>query len=1139
MKISDFTFDIPARADVQQSAAVHAETTLEEMFQSVVHRFPERVALAGGGMTMSFAELDTLSSAIANFIMAMHYGNEAIVGVFCKRGSAFLAAAYGVLRAGAVYLPVERELPLARQEIMLKPARLIITDSHCLREADHFKQKHPGILHLLCIDSPAFTQCLEKGTELKSTAYWEHVAEAGSDQGWKSYFDAVMFPQDVLEDMAANILEKSALAGKQQKRVLDIGSGSGVVASALIHASSQYTAMELARNELDRVDRLVRGAAVKVHQMEASDICFLEGEEFEFINLNGIVENFPGYNYLRQVLNSAVQKLSEDGVLFVGAVWDLGKKDLFRNALKEYALTSGNNNGLLRFDVSAELFLSESFFTDWAAESPVPVEISISRPNVKNDELSQYRFDVVIQKSQKAAVGRPQTRFGTDYLFALPKADLPSCLPEQAAYIVYTSGSTGIPKGVVVEHRNLLHIIGALREYAEGCERIALFAPLSFDASIQQMALSLFCDNSLYVLSDAERKSPEMFFECICKNRIDLCDMTPAIFNVLVEFLFERRLSLPISRILLAGEVLRPDTIQKFYSIPGNDRVVLFNVYGPTECTVDTCAYRVDAGNYNSFSAYPIGRAFAGSAITIRDKEGKALPDSVMGEMWISGDGVSRGYLNVDSSAAFVMADGRRCYRTGDYGYTQNGLVFYSGREDQQVKIRGNRVEIGEVENAIAGYPGVKQVAVVADTFRAGEEKTLAAYVVGEVDAALLRSYLEQLLPSYCVPSYYVPMVELPLSINRKVDKKALPSPQTQQSSTGGRRPSGPVEEKMAEIWKRLLGTEVSDADASFFSMGGHSIMAIRLIAMIEKELNVHIAVNELFAHPTIALLSSFFAGKAKVHDSPVIKLCHCEGGRNIFLFHPVGGSVFCYSELAKLLSHKYTVYAVEAAGFRPERTALNTELHKVEELAEYYLEEILKVETKDIIFGGWSFGGLLAYEAACRFEEMGNASGAVVVLDSVADNSKAKLVAAKDDIEMLKSLLQDALGFDETVLRALPREEKLAYLVECGEKTGLLPFGFSSVQMDNLLQTYRGNAIAAARYENPTRSDKEILLVRALDFSSNALIVSDDKYQGWSSFLREENIHLKWTEGTHENMLSPGLVGNVAKHILEYLSHE
>lgn len=1143
MKIADLPFGpkVPAKAAIgtSENPVAAADATFEGMFQAVVATHGDTVALVGSDAQLRFRELDSLSASIAGFIISLGYGAEDAVGVLCTRGARYLAAAMGILRAGAVYLPVEKELPLPRQEVMLSPARLIITDTHCLRRAEYLRYRLPGVTHILCLDAADGDAYIEKGGTLASTAYWEHVSEAGSDRGWLAFLGEDTPPAAVLQGLAHNVLAKTALAGLQQRRVLDIGSGSGAVAQALVGNATEYTAVELARPELDRVGRWQAPGTVLLHQMEAVDICFLEGREFDVICLHGVVECFPGYNYVRTVLRHAVDLLAEGGHIFVGAVPDLETKDAHRESLRAHAVATGDNAALLRFDASEELLVPRRFFTEWAAQSPVPVDVEFSETVVPGAPLAGCRYDVIIRRAERKHTSVCPAWQGTDALPAASQVALPPCRPEQAAYIVYTSGSTGVPKGVVVEHRHLVHIINALRPLAAGCARVALVAPLSFDASIQQLAVSLFCGGALHVLPDEERKNPSAFCRYVEQHNIDLCDMTPAFFNVLVAYLADRRLPLPVKRLLLAGEVMRPDVVHRFYSIPGNGSIVLFNVYGPTECTVDTTAFRIDVTNHEAFTAYPVGNALAGCRVTVRDAQGRRLPDAETGELWISGAGVSRGYLGDASPGAFTVAEGERCYRTGDNGYMLNGLVYYVGRDDQQVKIRGNRVEIGEVEGAIAGFPGVQQVVVVADTFRTGEDKRLAAYVVGNVDMAVLQRYLEQVLPPYCVPGYYVPMVELPFSINRKIDKRALPLPHQQVESVPLRRPTGPVEEKLADIWKRLLGVDVTDAEASFFSLGGHSILAIRLIAMIESEMQMHVSVKELFAHPSIASLSGFFAGKSCTSEGPVIKLCHCEGGKELFLFHPVGGSVFCYSELASHLSHKYSVYAVEASGFSKEKTALNTELHRVRDLAAYYLGEIMKVCGDNIILGGWSFGGLLAYEAACHYERMGHKAGAVLILDSVADNTKAKVVAAKDDVAMLKSLMQDTLAFDEAVLRSLPREEKLAYLVSCGEKTGVLPVGFSSVQMDNLLQTYRSNAIAAARYANPTPSDAHILLVRALDHAGNALTVPNDKYQGWSRFLKEENITLVWTEGTHENMLSPGLAGNVATHILDYMERE
>ena len=1170
MKLADFSLRAPTKNKTVTGSSSPADSacagveaapctdstigqcaTLEELFRSIVARNGSAEALAGGGSTLLFGELDGISERIARFILARGYGREAVVGVLCTRGALYLAAALGVMRAGAMYLPVEREQPQARKEAMLRPASLIIADSACLRDAECFHYRNPGIRHVLCLDAQQYEDVAEKGSGLVSTEYWEQVAEPGSDMGWKSDFDAAPCPPTELARMAAAVLEKCGLAHglphTAGRKVLDVGSGSGAVARALAGAASEYAAIDLARNELSRVSCLALPSEVTARRMEAVDIRFLEGREFDAVVLNGVVENFPGYNYLRKVLNHAVELLTPQGTLFVGAVRDLDRQDDLRAALQAHALASGNQTGLLRHDSSDELFVPRRFFAEWAARCSVPVTLEIT-PCVLGQSSGQqgeqaFRYDVVIRRggSQQPL---PLTRFGAQHLPPACDAPLSASVgaqveSAQAAYIVYTSGSTGVPKGVVVEHRNLMHILRALRPYAAGCARVGLVAPLSFDASVQQLAVSIFCGNSLYVLSDEERKNPSLFCACAQARGLDLCDMTPAFFNVLTDWLADQHQPLPLKALLLAGEVLRPDVIRKFYAIPGNEGVVLYNVYGPTECTVDSSAFRIDFVNYQNFTAYPIGRPLQGVGIHVMDRDGRPLPDSVTGELWISGEGVARGYLNNAGPGAFVEKDGQRFYRTGDNGFVQNGLVYYRGREDQQVKIRGNRVELGEVEKAVAGFPGVRQVAVVADIFRAGAEKSLAAYVVGQVDTALLRSYLERHLPPYCVPEYFVPMVELPFSINRKIDKKALPSPLGGVEVKGGRAPAGPVEEKLAEIWKRLLGVDVTDADAGFFSLGGHSILSIRLIAMIEKEMNIHVAVNELLTHSSIAQLAELLAGKTEKRESPVIRLCHCPGGKNLFLFHPIGGSVFCYGDLARHLAHKYTVYAVEAAGFSQKRTSITTELYTVESLAEYYLAEILKVESENIIFGGWSFGGLLAYETACRHAAQGHSLGPVIILDTVADNTRAKQMAAKDDIELLQTILQEGLAFDPQKLRTMPREQQLAYLVECGEKSGLLPDGFSAVQMDNLLLTYRGNALAAARYERPTPSDCKVLLVRALDFANNPQILLNDDYQGWSRFLQQGNIALRWTQGTHESMLSTGLASNVAGLMLEYLEEE
>lgn len=1146
MKIADIPLALPPRPPLRPAAETSAapSRSIEDLFREIVADHAETIALVGGGQTLSFAQLEHLSRGIADFIQARRYDSPPVVGVLCRRSALYLAAALGIWRAGGVYLPVECDMPTARQEIMLRPAVLIVTDSENSNAAEYLLYRNPAARHVLCLDAARCDDAIKLDGALSSIAHWEQIAETGSDRGWRNDVDGSPLAADTLEAMAQAVVEALGLGADSGKTILDIGSGSGTLARTLSRTAGVYTAFELARNEIDRLADFSADAPVRALPLEAIDLEFLEQGEFDAIVLNGVVENFPGYTYLRRVLDAAVARLAEGGTVYLGAVRDLDARDRLRERVVEHACRSGDQSALLHLDATTEMFVPRRVFTDWAAHSPVAVELSFRPTLPGNPAFADSRFDVIIRKGGRTAIAADPCRFGTDAIArarARAPASLPPIAPEQLAYIVYTSGSTGQPKGVMEEHRHLLHILAALKDFSDGCARVALVAPLSFDASIQQIAVSLFRGKTLHILSDEQRKRPEAFRDYVTRERIDLADMTPAFFNLLVDHLHETRSPLPIKRILLAGEVLRPDMVRKFYAVPGHEQVVLFNVYGPTECTVDSSAFRIDYANHQAFSAYPIGAPLNGVTITMHDRNGQQLPDSVTGELWISGAGVSRGYLNGENPESFVRINGVRAYRSGDQGFAQNGLIHYRGRTDQQVKIRGNRVEIAEVEKAVAAFPGVRQVAVVAGQFRTGEDKSLAAYVVGDIGIDALAAHLARQLPSYCVPDYFVPMVELPLSANRKVDKKALPSPLGGRAAaaSGGRPPESALEQALAALWTRLLGVAVTDATASFFTLGGHSILAIRLAALIEKEIGVHLSLPDLFQNPSIADLAEILEGKTVKRDGPVIKLSHHEGGRSIFLFHPVGGSVFCYSDLARLLGEHCTVYAVESAGFSTERNAVSSEHQRVETLADDYLAEIVKVARGDVIFAGWSFGGLLAYEAALRYQALGHAPTPVLILDTVADNRTARQMAAKDDADLLKTLLKATFALDEDVLRALPREKRMDYLVRCGEATGVLPTGFNAVQMGNLVQTYRRNTVAAARYEKRERSSNKILFVRATDFTNNPSIVADDLWQGWGRFVDPANICLKWTEGTHETILSPGLVGQVANHILDYLRQE
>lgn len=1151
MKISDFAFDLPSAPQAAAHQSSLDSPCLEERFLDVVRARGGQTALADVGGAMTYAELEAGSAAIARFILARGLAPETPIGVMCSRSRFFVEAALGVLRAGAVYVPLDPGLPLARRQQMLEncTAPLLITDAAQSGEARRLQYACPALAELLCPELEEFDSAIEKPGELMSLELWNHVTAEVADGSWKSYFDGQPLDAGLLDALAANLLSKTdlALAGGQA-RVLDIGSGAGVVARALISRCAHYTAVELSRRELDRLEALAleKGVAVETHQMEAVDIHLLAGG-YDLITLNSVTENFPGYNYLSRVLDHALAALKEGGTLFLGGIWDLAKKPQFLADLREYAEGQTSAAGLVRLEAGQELFVPRAFFDDWAARCGAALEISFSRPGIASRELADYRFDVVIRKGMgRRAPAKASSRHGAAALRAAPPAGMVRCKPHAAAYIIYTSGTTGVPKGVVIEHGSLLNLADALLDtvyaprWAEVPARSALLASFSFDASLQQISASLLGGHALHVVSDELKKDPAALHAFLEDRGIDVCDGTPSLFALLTDYWLDHARASRIGTFILGGEALRADHLTRFFSLPANGKACLFNAYGPTECCVDATLHRFDAANHRDYVVPPIGRPLPNTSISVRGRSGEALPTGIPGELWITGAGVARGYFGDPTLTAsrFVMAEGQRWYRTGDIGRCQHdGLFFFVGREDQQVKIGGYRVELGEIEAALNNCPLIRQAVVRADDFGGNGVKTLAAYFVsaGEADGARIRAYLANHLPAYAIPSHFVPLEHLPVTSSGKIDRMSLPSPiQPRQAEKPCRAPSGPVEEKLAGLWAQLLGRPIDDAEADFFEQGGHSVLGIRLISLIEKAFGRRLSLSQLFRSPTIAGLARALEeeGGGSSAYTPIIPLATGAAGVPIFLFHPVGGSVFCYRTLAGLLADRHPVYAVEAPGFSADWP----QMPSVEAMAESYLDQIRRQSSADeIIFGGWSFGGLVAFEAARQFRACGGKLGGLLLIDTVADNRITRELIQQDEAAMLARLFSEQLPVSEADFRCRTGEERLDYLVRLGVEHGMLPSGFSPQQMRRLLQTFHNNALAAARYEAPSLPGRA-LLIRPQQASNSALTLPDDPLQGWESRL-PDGIALRWVQGSHESMLTDQLVGETAAHIRAYLS--
>lgn len=1164
MKLDDLFSSLSAEAAAATEnadagdAAPYPFLSMSRRLENLAAAHPERRAVVDDEGFFTYAELERRSRAIAAFILRQDFAPETPVAVLTGRCRWHLAAALGVWRAGAVYVPLDPALPGPRLRRMLDDcaAPLLIADAVHAGRAERLSFVCPGLRLLLCPDLPRFEDAVERAGDLMALELWEHVTRTAPDGSWKSFFTGRPIAGEALAGMARNVRAKAAEVLTPGARVLDVGGGSGAVARALLENCAAYTAVELSDNELERVRVLgaERGVAVRTHSMEALDIGILE-PGFDLIVLNSVVENFPGCNYLRSVLDKAAGLLREGGILLVGMVWDSGRRDALGEALRAHAVATGDSAGLTRFEEGRELFVPRGVFEAWAA-GRADVSLSFSAPACGLEELDAYRYDVVIRKSRgQARKAAPRRLFGAADLTAEGACALPDVTPRTAAYIMYTSGSTGRPKGVVAEHGGLMNLMDNLLErvYAplrdDGPPGAAQLASFSFDASLQGWA-ALCAGGTLFPVADELRRDPRGLHNFLQRRGIALCDGTPSLFGLLLDH-WERHARHPgVKAWLLGGESLRFDHLSRLYGLPGQERTRVHNAYGPTECCVDATLQTFTSATWREHVSPPIGAPLKGVKAGIRDGAGRPVPDGIPGELWLGGAGLCRAYLHAPESTAarFVERDGERWYRSGDIVCRRNGLFFHLSREDGQVKSGGYRVETAEVEAALAACPLVRQVVVTAGDFSGNDVMTLAAYVVPAArpdgregtapDAATLRGYLANHLPAYAIPAFFIPMSSLPMTPSGKVDRKSLPSPVTTKGAGArGRAPEGPTETALAGLWSDLLGRVVTDAEADFFALGGHSVLGVRLASLIEAQFGRRLPLSALFSHATVAAQAGLLESPedAESGEARILPLCPEDNGRGmpLFLFHPAGGSAYCYRALAERLGAEFPVLAVEP----PSLLARWPAMLSVEEMAVNYARGIMRAladmaDGRPYLLGGWSFGGMLAFETARLLRGRGLPERGMVILDTLMHTDDRASLLRLDEADFLLDLFGRGLSVTPETFRAMSTAERIAFLLREGRESGRLPSGFDEARMRALLRTFQYNALAAARYV-PSAMDGRALLLRArrLDGQTAA---DADPCLGWRDCLTG-GVDLHWVPGSHESMLQAQNVGNVAEAIREY----
>ncbi|KPI15380.1 amino acid adenylation domain protein [Actinobacteria bacterium OK074] len=601
------------------------------------------------------------------------------------------------------------------------------------------------------------------------------------------------------------------------------------------------------------------------------------------------------------------------------------------------------------------------------------------------------RVDLVVRETGAALVLTEDVF--TALLQGEIRTDAPqvTCHARQLAYVMYTSGSTGRPKGVAVTHADVAGLATAACWAGGAHDRVLLHAPTAFDASTYELWVPLLGGGRVVVAPPGRLDTRELC-ATIAEHRVSGLWLTAGLFRLVAE---EEPAGLAgVREVWTGGDVVSATAVARVMAACPDLRVV--NGYGPTETTTFAAHHRMTTAP-DTTRGVPIGRPLPGMRLYVLDDRLRPAPAGVAGELYLAGTGVARGYAGRPAATAErFTADpygppGARMYRTGDLArWLADGTLEFAGRADDQVKLRGFRIEPGEVEAALAACPGVAQAAVVAREDRPGD-KRLVGYVVPAAGAGLepreLADRLRRDLPAFMVPAALTALDALPLTANGKVDRAALPAPDYGDGDNGtGRGPRTPQEQILCDLFAEVLGHERVGIDDGFFDLGGHSLLAARLVSRVRDTLGVDLALRTLFQTPTVAGLAARLALRDADDSLNVLLPLRPTGSATpLFCVHPGGGISWCYSGLLSHLGPEHPVYALQARSLgrdEPRPTSY-------EEMAADYVEQIRKVQPEGpYLLLGWSAGGLVAHAVATELERQGQHTALLAVLDAypVAD---------------------------------------------------------------------------------------------------------------------------------------------------------
>ena len=737
---------------------------------------------------------------------------------------------------------------------------------------------------------------------------------------------------------------------------------------------------------------------------------------------------------------------------------------------------------------------------------------------------------------------------------------------DEDAYVLFTSGSTGRPKGVAISHRaidNRLRWQQHQIPVGEG-DRVLHKTPISFDVHVWELYWPLAEGTAVVIAAPDGHRDPAYLARVIAEQSVTAVHFVPTMLSALTSSPAARRIladagfgqdrEQPLRYVVCSGEALQKDQVQAAGEVLG---VYPLNLYGPTEAAVDVTFWETSTDPQRE--SVPIGEPVWNTGTLILDPTGHPVPVGVTGELHLSGVQLARGYKNNPqaTAAAFVEqapagalallnGESQRLYRTGDLACWEilpdgRAVIGYRGRTDYQIKVRGQRLELGDIEMALAAVEGVS--ASVALLYRGLREPALAAVLeVGDVPAEraeqlveAAREHCAQVLPDYMVPTLWHTLPALPVSPSGKADRKLLASLDLTPQTSDAEGPHGLLEQQLCSIIAGVLGRERFGVDEDFFASGGHSLAALEVIAAVEEQLGLRVSIGALFAHPTVQALAASIAGERGegAEFAPVLPLREHPAAHDaaepahqpapLFILPPAGGLGWCYAGYLSHLPAQQGVYAVQAEAFSDPNAGFASSL---QELAEGYLKLIEKTLAERSLprrfaLMGWSVGGTAAVQVAALAQAAGAQVERVVLLDAYP-SEQWQGVPAPDEQESFRALLRMGGLPEPAADERLDLPGTLERLQRAGSAMGYLP----EEKLGVCLGSMRASA-ALMRGAEQAFFDGDVLLV--------GVPHEDQPYldaEGWAAHASSFRAVL--LEGTHPDLVNPARLAEVTGHFAD-----